>query len=169
MRLGLLSQVRRRWAPVGIKLTQAQQMRFVWRWLSVAVDVASGDLVWLWQDNLKASSVEQSVSFFGQSGVTALVWDNAPSHKARVVRQAGAEAGVVLVSLPPCSPELNPAERLFEEVRRRVEGYLWADIEAKVGAVESYLEELAADSERVRRLCGWDWISTALAALPVPP
>ena len=35
-----------------------------------------------------------------------------------------------------------------------------------VAAVTAFLEELDADPARVRRLCGWEWITTAIIALP---
>ncbi len=164
MRLGLLSQLRRRWCPRGVKLVQKQQMRFVWKWLCVCVEPLTGKLHWRWQNNLKAASVQQTALAWAQQGLSSLVWDNAPGHKAGVVP----EAGLSLVFLPPHSPELNPAERLLEEVRGHVEGYLYDTIEAKVEAVEAFLSELAKDTGRVRRLVGWDWIVEALGSLPAP-
>ncbi len=65
----------------------------------------------------------------------ALVWDNAPSHRDADVR----EAGLPLVGLPPYSPELNPAERLFEEIRRRVERTSYGCLDDQVAAVEALL------------------------------
>ena len=62
---------------------------------------------------------------------------------------------MVRVFLPPYSPELNPAERAFQEVRRRVEGRVYAMLDDKQAEVETYLGELAADPARVRRFCGW--------------
>jgi hypothetical protein len=73
-----------------------------------------------------------------------------------------------LAGLPPASPELNPAERVFEELRRAVEGRVYGTIENKMAAVERELVKLAADPERVRSLAGWSWIRSALAALPAP-
>ena len=66
--------------------------------------------------------------------------------------------------LPPYSPELNPAERVFEEVRRRTEGRVYEDLAAKREVVEGYLKQLDADPQRVKGLCGWRWIRTALQA-----
>ena len=77
-------------------------------------------------------------------------------------------AGLPLVALPPSSPELNPAERLFEEARRRVEGTVYATLDDKVAAVQAFLEALDADPARVRRLCGWDWLTAAQDALASP-
>ncbi len=57
MRLGLHSQLRRRWCPRGVQLVQPQQMRFEWQWLALSVDVVAGHLLWRWQKNLRAPSV----------------------------------------------------------------------------------------------------------------
>jgi len=91
-----------------------------------------------------------------------LVWDNAPSHRDDDIT----ELDLALVGLPSYSPELNPAERLFEELRRLVEGRVYATLDDKAADVQTFLEKLDADPPRVRRLCGWDWITTAIASLP---
>ena len=83
------------------------------------------------------------------------------------------EAAPKRALLPPYSPELSPAERLFEEVRRHVEGRLYASMEdkrqapsAKRRAAELCLADLAKDTERVKSLAGWRWIQDALNTLP---
>src|SRR5688572_10200966 len=92
----------------------------------------------------------------------AIVWDGASSHRDDAVRAVG----VPVIGLPPYSPELNPAERLFEEIRRHVEGRVYATLDDKVADVQAFLERLDADPPRVRSLCDWDWIATAIASLP---
>ena len=57
---------------------------------------------------------------------------------------------------PPYSPELNPAERVFQEVW--VEGKTYGGIEEKMEAVDAYLGELESDPGRVRSLTAWSWI-----------
>ena len=49
---------------------------------------------------------------------------------------------------------------------RRVAGRAYDAIADKQAVADVYLAELAADPDRVRRLCGWDWLLTALNALP---
>ena len=44
-----------------------------------------------------------------------------------------------------------------------IRGSVLAD---KQAVVDAYLRQLAADPDRVRRLCGWDWLIAALDALP---
>ena len=162
MRIGLYGQVRRVWAPRGVRVRQRVQIERVWRYLALAVDGRHGALVWRWLDSLKGVAVAQAVRHWREAGIQAIVWDRARSHKAAEVRQVG----LTLIQQPPYSPELNPAERVFEEVRRRVEGRVYATIDEKVQAVEEVLRDLAADPERVRRLTGWDWIHQAFECLP---
>lgn len=96
----------------------------------------------------------------------ALVWDNAPSRRDDAITDLDLDPA--FVGLPPSSPELNPAERLFEEIRRLVAGRVYATLDAKVADVQEFLEERDADPPRVRRLRGWDWINAAIATLPEP-
>jgi len=84
-----------------------------------------------------------------------VVWDNAGSHRAREVR----EVGVALVYLPAYSPELNPVERVFCEVRCCVAGVVYGLLGAQVAAVVGALGGLR---EGIVRLVGWDWIREAL-------
>lgn len=74
--------------------------------------------------------------------------------------------GLPLIAQPPYSPEFNPAERVFEEPRRGIDGVCYATIDDKVTAVEAILDEMDADPKRVRRLTGWHWITENLHDLP---
>ena len=94
--------------------------------------------------------------------MAALVWDGAPSHHDGRVRALG----LPLVDLPPYSPELNPAERVFQELRRAIEGQGYATLVDKVAAGEAELATLEADPARVRSLAGWEWIDNAVEHLP---
>ena len=93
-----------------------------------------------------------------------MVWDGAPSHRDQRVHGLG----VPLIGLPPYSPELNPAERVFEEVRRWVEGRVYPTIEDKVKAVEGFLTELESDPGQIRKLCRWGWIDAAIRESHAP-
>lgn len=163
MRIGLHGMVRRVWGRRGIKVRQRIQIAYRWRYLFLAVDSRSGQLYWCWRDTLTGIAIRQAVRGLRQNTpIAAVVWDRAPGH-----REEGVQAlGMPLIELPPSSPELNPAERVFEEVRRMVEGTTYASLDDKVAAVTAVLEEFDADPERVRRLTHWGWIDAALRQLP---
>lgn len=159
MRLGLRGQTRRVLAPKGVKVVQRLQLRYEWSYLVLAVSPLTGEIRWEWIERMRK---EHLLPVLERWALEAVVWDRAPSHRAKVL----SELPTTRVFLPPYSPELNPAERIFEEVRRRVEGKVYEDLEAKRHEAESYLRELRADTERVRNLCGWQWLREALESLP---
>ena len=164
-RIGLRGTIRRVWGRRGTKVRQRLQLRYEWAYLWAAVDARSGTVWWDWLDTMRAEEPRPVIAEVRARGLLdALVWDGAPSHADAAVRGVG----LPLVALPPSSPELNLAERLFEEVRRRVEGTVYATLDAKVAEVQACLEELDADPARVRRLRGWDRLTDALDALPTP-
>jgi hypothetical protein len=162
MRLGLCSQVRTVWAPRGVKVRQRIQFQRVWRYLALAVDGCHGSLTWRWIASMQGQSIAEAVQHWHEQGLEAVVWDRASGHRSPDVRQVG----VALIEQPPAAPELNPAERGFEELRRAVEGAPYASLDAKVAAVERELQALAADPERVKRLANWQWIRDARVCLP---
>jgi len=165
LRLGLRGTSRRVWGRRGVKVRQRLQLEYDWWYLFVAVDGRAGTVSWTWVDSMKAADLVPLMEALRDNApLDALVWDGAPSHRDDAVRAVG----VPLIQLPRYSPELNPAERLFEEVRRQVEGRVYATPADKVTAVNAFLDELDADPARVRRLCGWDRIDAAIATLPEP-
>lgn len=165
MRLGLRGTTRRVWGRRGVKVRQCLQLTYEWRYLFAAVDGQAGRVWWNWVSSMKAEALWPTVAGIQEMGILdGLVWDNAPSHRDGEIT----DLDLAFVGLPPYSPELNPAERLFEEIRRRSEGRVYASLDEKVAEVQTFLEELDADPPRIRRLCGWDWINDAIATLPEP-
>jgi DDE superfamily endonuclease len=163
LRLGLRGTSRRVWGRRGVKVRQRLQLKYEWRYLFAAVDGQAGRIWWNWVPSMKAEALWPTIAGIQEMAILdGLVWDNAPSHRDDEIT----DLDLAFVGLPPYSPELNPAERLFEAIRRRFEGRVYATLDDKAAEVQAFLEELDADPARVRRLCGWDWINSAIASLP---
>jgi hypothetical protein len=159
LRPGLRGQVRKVLAPRGVKVVQRLQLRYEWAYLLLAVDPRAGTLRWRWLERCRADAIKPVLAAWAPD---AVVWDGHGAHTAKLL----ADLPTARVRLPPYSPELNPAERVFQEVRRRVEGRCYDTVADKQARADAYLATLAADPERVKRLCGWDWFTAALDALP---
>jgi uncharacterized SAM-binding protein YcdF (DUF218 family) len=159
LRLGLRGQVRRVLAPRGVKVAQRLQLRYAWAYLLLAVEPRAGTLRWRWLERCRAGPIKAALADWAPD---AVVWDGHGAHTAKAL----ADLPLARVRLPAYSPELNPAARIFEELRRRVEGRTYATVADKQAAAEAHLAELAADPARVRQLCGWPWLVAALDALP---
>ena len=156
MRVGLRGMVRKAWGVRGQKVVQRLQLVYEWKYLFLVVDFVRGKLEWAWMDSMKSETVVRAVLGMRRyTQVRALVWDGAQSHRSELVRSV---VGVKTIVQPAYSPELNPAERIFEEVRRWVEGRVYGSVEEKMAAVDECLSRLESDPERVKSLVGWKWI-----------
>ena len=162
MRLGMQGKLRRVWASRGVKVIQKLQFVFEWAYLLLAVDPLDGTLLWDWIPNM------QQVSFLpvlAKWSVDCIVWDSAASHRGKQVGALPFER----IFQPAYSPEVNPVERIFAEVRRHTEGRLYDSLDDKKAAAEAYLQRLSAEPDRVKQLAGWQWIQDALNSLLPSP
>lgn len=163
MRVGLIGENRRVWAPRGLKVEQEREYIYEWGYLNLAVNGLSGELHWSWTKDMKAASIAPVVKSWAEQGVEVVVWDGAKGHRGAAYEEVSVER----IFQPPYSPELNPAERVFEFLRERIEGQVYGSLPAKQSAVEAELAKLAADPERIKSLTGWSWIHQAVAGLHV--
>jgi len=161
LRLGLRGQVRRVLAPRGVDVIQRLQLKYEWAYLLLAVDPRAGTLRWRWLEHCRAAPIKETLADWM---LDAVIWDGAGAHRANLL----ADLPTARVRLPSYSPELNPAERVFEEIRRRTEGRVYDSVADKQAVAQAYLDDLAAQPDRVRRLCGWTWLTNALDRLPDP-
>lgn len=161
MRVGLIGQVRRAWSPRGVKVIQPLEYTHEWCYLVLLVNPIRGTLRWTWTLNMKGVSLAPVLRRWAQHGLRTVVWDRARGHGG----PAYAGLKVKRIEQPPYSPELNPAERIFEYLRDKIEGIVYGSMEAKMVAVDKELQHLAAQPQQVKSLAGWSWILNALAAL----
>ncbi len=70
---------------------------------------------------------------------------------------------VTLLHLPPKSPELNPAELLWREMRQKHLGNrVFSDVELMCDAVSTAWMNVIENPQSVKSLCGFDWITEIL-------
>ena len=72
-------------------------------------------------------------------------------------------ANMRLVSLPPYSPELNPVEHIWDEVREQYFGNLVFDSpDALEDHLETALRSMELDQPRVKSIVAWSWVINSL-------
>jgi transposase len=132
-----------------------------------ALNVTTGELVTTARERCRTDDVLAAVEHLGtvRPGVPKLlVWDNAPPHHPKRVREAAAAAGIALAFLPFRAPELMPLEELWRGLKQVVAANrCYASLE---DLAERALAWLAAMTEpERRRRCGLDsskfqWLPT---------
>src|ERR687898_1861192 len=115
-RLGLKPVRRRVWAPVGERPVALGHHRYEWLHVTTFVQPTSGEAVWYLSTGLSKPLFEALLAAFarqtgaGRRRSIVLVLDNAGWHGPEGL---AIPDGISLVFLPPYSPELQPAERLW--------------------------------------------------------
>jgi len=91
-----------------------------------------------------------------------MVLDGASSHKSK---DLVVPKNIALVLLPPYSPEINPAEYLWNTLRRDyLANRVFDSLDAATGQAEHGLLEMANNKAAMRQLTNWPWISAILKA-----
>lgn len=140
-RLGLHEPVtRRRITARGVKPVQPMLPRYEYFWLYGAVDPTTGESLFFELPALDTPCFQAFLREFSLAfpdTLNVLVLDGAPPHTAHALVIPD---NVLLFRLPPYSPELNPVERIWLDLRK----HLGSDPPAS-------LSSLAADAAQVLR------------------
>jgi hypothetical protein len=134
-RIGLLPIIRRRITAHGVRPLSRVAHTFDNFYLYGAVDPTPGENFFLELPGLNASAFHLWVDHFAAAlpqAFNLLVLDNSACHTAKTVRWP---ANVAPVFLPPYSPELNPIERLWRDLKDQLADVMTMTIEELSAAV----------------------------------
>jgi len=85
-----------------------------------------------------------------------MVVDGAPSHRST---QLEVPESLVLLRLPPYSPELNPDEHLWDELREKeFANKVFDSLDSAVAKLALGMWRLESSPVGLRSLTGWNWI-----------
>lgn len=129
-RFGLKTTQRRRITARGVKPLGTCQHGYANTWLYGTVAPASGDAFTLILPKLNTTNMQVFIDAFAAaypSTFNVLLLDNSAVHTTERLRLP---ANVALVFLPPYSPELNPVERLWQDLRGRMAWRIFDDLDA---------------------------------------
>ena len=159
-RLGLLPVMRRVWAKRGQRPTAWVRRRYQWLYVYGFVRPTTGQSWWGLLPTVSATAMSAALAAFARdTGVdaphrTILVLDGAGWHTAK---RLVIPDGIDLALLPPASPELQPAERLWHLVDAAVANRTFADLDALEAVLVSRCQVLAADRRRIMAHTRYHW------------
>jgi transposase len=155
------------WARKGEQATVVISGRNGRRTVHGALNVATGELVRTVTATNKTADVVAAVAALGRVRPWApklLIWDNAPPHQPRAVREAAALAGIELAFLPFRSPELMPLEDVWRGAKGEVAANrCYATLDELAERALAALDALAPEARLRRaglRSPKFDWLPT---------
>lgn len=159
MRYGLMSNYKRSWSKIGKRVIIKNQMEFANAYLYSAINPIDGETVHLL--GFKAINSATTYKFLEElkklkaNKQIIVIWDNAPFHRLKALTEI---EDISILFLPAYSPQLNPVERLFEELRRATANRIFKSLKEQEQIIKTKLLDYLNNKEAVKRLCSYDWI-----------
>ena len=159
-RLGLKPVVRRVWAPVGERPTAPLKRGYEWTYLYGFVRPQSGEVFWLILPTVNVELFSLALRELakevdaGKRKRLLLVVDKAGWHTGDEVE---VPEGIHLEFLPPGSPELMPAGRLWPLTNEAIANGLFEEIEEVEETLVERCVELLDQAEVIRDLTDFHW------------
>jgi transposase len=159
-RIGLKSIRRRVWARRGHRPIAIVRDRYQWRSLNGFVHPQTGATCWFLMPTVRTDVFNQVLSAFahevgaGPDTLILLVLDNAGWHTSDDVR---IPEGIQLAFLPPYSPELQPAERLWSLTNEPLINHPCASLD-ELEAIQCHrCRVLCSQPDSIRDLTRYHW------------
>lgn len=162
-RFGLLPITRRRITARGIKPVQSVHLIFESYYLYGAVEPITGEGFFVEMPCLDSDCFEvflREISRCYSDRFIIMVLDNGGIHKARGL---AVPDNIALLFLPSYSPELNPMERLWQDIKGKISFSLYEKLEGLKGRVAEILRQYTRTA--IASLTGYSYLIKALNAL----
>jgi transposase len=160
MRYGLISNHRRGWSNKKGKQRPLipYGMKYEFGYMYIGIDIETWELESLLLPDADSLTTKVFIDYLREEyrdKEVIIIWDGAGFHRSCEVKEI---EGVRFVRLPAYSPELNPVERLIEELRKSIANKVFNNLEEVEEALIEALKEYMDNRNKVESLCGFPWI-----------
>lgn len=160
MRFGTRTELGRRWTAKAVRPLGEMLIGYEYGYLSVAINPRSGELFALILPDMTIESfqafVDEFLRFVGEEITVRLITDGAAAHRSARLK---VKEELLIEHLPAYSPELNPVERLFKELRKELKNRVFESFEVVEEAVIKAIEPFLRNGSRVKKLTFYNWLN----------
>jgi transposase len=179
MRYGNRMALGKQWTACGTRPSGVSELRrtahhlhigYDYGYLYAALCPQTGDLFALLLPTMESACYQVFLNELDahlqirQTGSVRLVMDNAGTHHST---QFNRPSGIESCYLPAYSPELNPCERFFEELRRKLKGQVFETVDQVEAALTDCLNPYWQHPDSIRSLTLWDWMKPTSKPNPI--
>jgi transposase len=162
-RFGRISDTQRNWGPRPIRPMAQAMVTQEYTYAYAAVSVRDGQLDSLILPHVNSNCMQiflDEVAKRHPKERIVMIMDGAEWHKSSSLK---IPETMRLVCLPLYSPELNPVEQLWDELREKVFGnVVFNSLDALEDHLEASLKAMEQDTARAHSIVAWPWIINAL-------
>lgn len=162
-RVGRLADTRRCWCPKPIRPLCLAMVTQAYTYAYAAVSVLDGGLDSLILPHVNGDCLQMflvEVAARHPHDRIVMVHDGAGWHQSQSLTLP---ANLRVLTLPPYSPELNPVEHLWDDLREKsFHNCVFESLDALESHVDISLRDRERDPSRVRSIVAWPWIIHAV-------
>lgn len=163
-RFGRMSRPRRCWAAPGMRPVMQNGYEREFRYVYGAVSPLEGELEYRICERMNTVEMGAFLTQVGErypDDFILMVLDGASSHKAKALEVPG---NIALIPLPPYSPQLNPQENIWDELREKnFPNRVFSSMGAVLEQLQAGLETLGSNRQGLTSLTAWPWIRSVLS------
>jgi transposase len=162
-RFGRMNRPRPCWAPIGTRPEVAAQLIREYIYLYGAVAPKDGTCVYLIMPTSNTACFQAFLDVLARKFARQdilLVLDGAPNHRSR---DLAVPNNITLLYLPPYSPELNPKENLWDEIREKIfKNYALKSIDAVHAKLKQAILYIERNTKLVQSITSFPYIVNSL-------
>jgi len=162
-RFGRINRPRPCWAPTGTRPEVAAQLIREYIYLYGAVSPKDGICVYLIMPTSNTACFQAFLDVLARKfrrQDILLVLDGAPNHRCG---ELALPDNITLLYLPPYSPELNPKENLWDEIREKIfKNYALKSIDAVRAKLKQAILYIDRNPKLVRSITSFPYIAKSL-------
>jgi len=159
-RFGLITDIGRKWTIRGVKPIIPFQQKYEYFYLYQSTDIKTGEDFSMFMSHLDTISLNEYLKELSErfkNEKIVLIMDNASFHKSK---KLNIPENIKIEYIPPYSPELNPQERRFEDIKKFLKNKVFKTIEDLERKVEEIL--LSYTNKQIKSLVSYNYIVKAL-------
>ena len=158
-RFGLITDVGRRWTLKGVKPVISYHQKYEYFYLYQATEIKSGEDFSMYISHLDTVCFNEYLKQLSEKfkkDKIVLIMDNASFHKSK---QLKIPKNIKIEYIPPYSPELNPQERRFEDIKKFLKNRVFNSLEELQSKVNEILFSYTKD--QVKSLVFYPYLQKA--------
>ena len=144
-RFGLITDISRKWTIRGVKLIIPYQQKYEYFYLYQSTDIKTDENFSMFMSGLDTEFLNvylEKLSERFKDEKIVLIMDNAPFHKSKKLK---IPKNIKIYFIPPYSPELNPQERRFEDIKKFLKNKIFKSLEELQEKITNILFDYTKD------------------------
>lgn len=158
MRYGTRTIARKKWTLKGHRPKCPMKYGYKYGYLFQACQPSTGKTFELFLPNMSGACFKIFMAEFSKENPgQTMIMDNAGCHHVSWSEDEE-KPDVDIVHLPPYSPDFNPQERVFQEIRKPLKGNIYEELEDIESVIQVELGVLWESPNKIKKLTAWPCI-----------